>query len=128
MAILNNMIVMNRGDTKTFDLFIANNELSEIQYVLTGDDAVYFGIMDPHQPFERALVRKKYTKNDLDANGNLIIIIQPEDTLDLIPGKYYYAIKLHMCHPELSQDGHETGNFIDRVLTLVNKTKFILCD
>ena len=124
---MSNIIIINRGDSFDFDLTITLD--SEFRYALTGDDALYFGIMQPHQPFETALIRKKYTITDTDEMGNLSISILPEDTLNLHPGKYYYAVKLHMNHPEVDANtGEETGKIIDKVYTIINKTKFIICD
>jgi hypothetical protein len=129
MGALNNIIVMNRGDTYEFDLTIDDETSVDGRYRLTGDDAVYFGLMDPGQPFEVALVRKKFTAEDADEMGNLIITISPEDTLDLFPGKYFYAIKLHLDHDDIDPNtGESTGKKIDRVVTVINKTKFIICD
>lgn len=129
MGALNNIIVMNRGDTYEFDLTIDDEASMDGRYRLTGDDAVYFGLMDPGQPFETALVRKKFTAEDTDEMGNLVITISPEDTLDLYPGKYFYAIKLHLDHDDIdSNTGESTGKRIDRVVTVINKTKFIICD
>ena len=77
--------------------------------------------MDPHQPFENAIVKKRYTKEDCDEMGNLFIRFNPEDTLDLLPGVYYYSIKLH----KMTDNDEE---HIDEVITIINKTKFIICD
>ena len=129
MGALNNIIVMNRGDSYEFDLTIADEASVNGRYRLCGDDAVYFGLMDPGQPFELALVRKKYTAEDTDEQGNLVIKLEPDDTLDLFPGKYFYAIKLHLNHPDIeSNTGLTTGEHIDKVVTVINKTKFIICD
>jgi hypothetical protein len=129
MGALNNIIVMNRGDSYEFDLTIDDETSIDGRYRLTGDDAVYFGLMDPGQPFEVALVRKKFTAEDTDEMGNLVITISPEDTLDLFPGKYFYAIKLHLDHDDIDPNtGESTGKRIDRVVTVINKTKFIICD
>lgn len=129
MGALNNIIVLNRGDTYDFDLTIADETANDGRYRLQGEDAVYFGLMDPGQPFETALVRKKFTVEDTDEMGNLVITIEPEDTLDLFPGKYFYAVKLHMFHPDIDLNtGEATGKQIDRVVTVINKTKFIICD
>jgi hypothetical protein len=126
MSILNNIIIMNRGDTYEFNLNITD-EFGE--YALQGADTIYFGIMDPGQPFEQALVRKRFTAENLDPIGNLTIVIEPEDTLDLLPGKYFYAVKLHMDHDELDYNTMlPTGNYINKVITIINKTKFIICD
>ena len=118
----NNNIVMNRGDTYEFDLTIADESSKSGRYELIEDDAIYLGIMDTHQPFEDALVKKKYTADDTDEMGNLTIVINPEDTLDLIPGKYYYMVKLKMDHLD------DEGNKVEKVYTVINKTKFIICD
>ena len=117
----NNIIMINRGDTFTFDFTIDDGSADDGRYILKDDDALYFGVMDPHQLFEDALIRKKYTKEDIDEMGNLIITLKPEETLDLCPGVYYYAIKLHK-HTDNEED------YIDEVITVVNKTKFIIND
>lgn len=129
MGALNNIITMNRGDTYKFDLTIDDETSNDGCYHLTGDDALYFGIMNPGQPFETAIVRKKYTASSADAQSNLTIVLYPEDTLDLLPGKYFYAIKLHINHDEIDlKTSKPTGRRVDRVVTIINKTKFILCD
>ena len=81
----NNIIVLNRGDSYQFDLLIADSESPNGFYRIQGDDTVYFGIMDPHQPFEEALVKKRFTVADANPyTGLLTIVINPEDTLDLL--------------------------------------------
>lgn len=125
----NNIIVINRGDSYTFDLTINDASAENGCYILEDNDTVYFGLMDPNQPFEDALVRKKYTIDDIDLQdpcGTLTIQINPEDTLDLIPGKYYYAVKLKMDHWVLLDDGENVR--VEDVVTVINKTKFIICD
>ena len=120
---INNIIVLNRGDSYEFDLTINDETSLDGRYHLKGDDAVYLGIMDPGQPFEEALVRKVITVDDTDSEGNFSFEILPEDTLDLLPGKYFYSVKLRMSHID-----EETGESIEKVMTIINKTKFILCD
>lgn len=115
-----NIITINRGDTYNFDLTIYDDSLDG-RYTLQDDDVLYFGLMDPRQKFEDALVKKRYTKDDCDEMGNLNIEIRPEDTLDLMPGVYYYAIKLHRMK-------NDETEFIDRVITVINKTKFVIND
>lgn len=117
---------MTRGDTYSFDVNITD-ETGE--YFLQGTDTLYFGIMDPGQPFEHALVRKRFTVEDVSPNGAITITIEPEDTLDLFPGTYYYSVKLHMAHDELDYNTLlPTGDYIDKVVTIIGKTKFIICD
>lgn len=121
----NNIIVINRGDSFDFDLTIADESSKTGRYILTGDDVIYFGLMDPHQPFEQALVKKRYTVADADLAGNLSISIEPQDTLDLLPGVYYYAVKLL----KKSDYDEYSGEYLtERVITVINKTKFIIND
>jgi len=115
-----NIITINRGDTYAFDLTIYDDS-TDGRYILQDDDVLYFGLMDPRQKFEDALLRKRYTKDDCDEGGNLNIEIRPEDTLDLLPGVYYYAVKLHRMKNTESE-------FIDKVITVINKTKFVIND
>lgn len=123
---LNNIVKMNRGDTFAFDLTINDENSADGIYHLTGDDVVYFGLMLPHQPFEVAIARKRFTAEDVDEFGNIAISLEPSDTLDLLPGVYYYAVKLHMDHTESYADG--TRFDVDEVVTVINKTKFVICD
>jgi hypothetical protein len=108
------MIILNRGDTYEFTVSLED-------YNLIGDDTIYFGIMDPHQPFEEAIVKKTFTVEDISTKGILNIVIEPEDTLELLPGTYYYAIKLHLQHDT-------PQGYVDKVCTLQNKTKLFLND
>lgn len=121
----NNIIILNRGDTYQFDLVIDDTESPDGIYRLKGNDTVYLGIMDPHQPFEQALVKKRFTAEDMTPNGVLTIVITAEDTLELLPGAYYYAVKIHMQHEKID---HKTVMVIDQVNTIINKTKFFICD
>lgn len=120
-----NIITLNRGDSYPLTLSIDDPNSPAGYYTLKDDDAVYFGIMDPHQLFENALVRKKFTADDMDEAGNISIVINPEDTIDLYPGIYYYAVKLHKSSPANQETGEAE---IDEVLTIINKTKFIIND
>lgn len=127
------IIIINRGDTFEFDLTIDDTTSPTGKYQLKGDDAVYFGIMEPHQLFEDAIVKKKYTVDDTsDTNHEVVtIVIDSEDTLDLLNGKYYYTIKAHLDHDETyttTVDGIDTTvtTHIDKVQTIIDKTKFII--
>lgn len=124
----NNIIMLNRGDTYEFDLTISDDNSADGRYHIQGDDTIYFGIMDPHQPFEDALVKKKFTVDDTDGNGNLTIVIEPEDTLDLLPGTYYYSVKIHLQHENIHPETNEVLGYVDKVNTVINKTKLFLND
>ena len=119
-----NIIKMNRGDTYEFNLTIDDEGSENGKYILQGNDTVYFGLMEPNSVFEQSLVRK--STNDcikFDKDGNFFITIEPEDTEHLLPGVYYYSIKLEVDHPQ-----GETYESIHKVITVINKTKFIILD
>jgi hypothetical protein len=124
---LNNIVIHNRGDSLELK-FPAYSLGAYASYTLEGLDTIYFGLMLPGQKFEDAILRKKLTiKDDLSSLDDLTFIFKPEDTLDLLPGKYFYSVKLWMKHPEIdSQTNLPTGKMIDKVITLINKTKFII--
>lgn len=117
----NNIIKMNRGDTYEFNLTVDAGDGNN--YILKDNDTVYFGLMEPNAPFEFSLVKKMWTKDDQDKNGNFIVSINPEDTVHLLPGVYYYSIKLEMNHQDV-----DANNTVYKVITVINKTKFIILD
>lgn len=108
-----NIIKMIRGDTYAFTVSILDEDSETGLYQLTAADKLYVGIMYPHQPFEDAIIKKRFLKVDQDSDGTIKVVITPEDTLDLFPGIYYYAVKLQKE---------------EAVITVINKTKFIICD
>lgn len=118
-----NIIKMNRGDTYEFNLTIDDEGSENGKYLLQGNDAVYFGLMEPNSAFEQSLVKKIYTEEDRDKDGNIFITIEPEDTEHLLPGVYYYSVKLEVDH-----ENGETYENIHKVITVINKTKFIILD
>ena len=47
------------------------------------------------QAFEDAVIKKVFDATSLtDADGNTLLVLQPQDTEKLLVGKYYYMIKL----------------------------------
>lgn len=118
-----NIIKMNRGDTYEFNLTIDDEGSENGKYLLQGNDTVYFGLMEPNSAFEQSLVKKIYTEEDRDKDGNIFITIEPEDTEHLLPGVYYYSVKLEVDH-----ENGETCESIHKVITVINKTKFIILD
>ena len=118
-----NIIKMNRGDTYEFNLTIDDEGSENGKYILQGNDTVYFGLMEPNSAFEQSLVKKIYTEEDRDKDGNIFITIEPEDTEHLLPGVYYYSIKLEVDHLQ-----GKTYERIHKVITVINKTKFIILD
>ena len=113
------IITVNRGDS--FDIPIVLNvgdSMDFRQYAILPHDTVYLGVMEPNQPFECALIRKRYTYEDLDERGNLIVHFSSRDTECLLPGKYYYQVKLQTVR-------NQQKNEYD-VETVVDKTLFYI--
>lgn len=111
----NNIITMTRGDTFSTPLFINSGKaLSPIRYTLVEGDEVFLALMEPNQPFEKAILKKRYDYENLNDHGDVVIKIEHNDTRCLLPGKYFYQIKAKI-HDETSEDGY-------RVNTVVNKT------
>ena len=93
----NGIITINAGDYFKYPLFInAGSIMEPLRYILEGDDRLYFSIMEPNQPFECAIVRKIFTKDDVDVFGDVEIVLESTDTQNLLPGNYYYEVKLLM--------------------------------
>ena len=84
-----------RGDTlkQVFTLY-ENEPMNAQKYTPNDNDSIYFGVMEPNSCFEEALIRKKYTYQDFNDNLELKVILEPKDTLTVLPGMYYYQIKL----------------------------------
>ena len=118
--IQNGIITMNRGDTFYMPLLInVGSKVDPTYYAITENDSIYFALEEYNQPFEYALVRKKFTLDDVNDDDNVIIKLESQDTEKLLPGDYYYEIKL--CHTSLN--GRE--EFID---TIVPRRKFIILE
>lgn len=96
------IIRLSRGDSCKMPLFInAGTELNPLRYNLHEHEAtvIYLSIMQPNQYFENGCVRKIFSKlNNWEINefGDLIISIEPDDTMYLLPGKYFYEIKVDL--------------------------------
>lgn len=115
----NQIVTINRGDTFQAPLFInIGTRLEPSRYPLAKDDVVYVGIMEANQPFEDALVRKSYTLADANANGDIVVTLEPSDTECLLPGTYYYQAKLE----------HPTGDGKSVVNTIVPRRKLFLVE
>ena len=110
----NNIITVTRGDSFTLSFcdFVVNTTKPDV--TLHAGDSLYFGLMEPNQPFEFALIRKKFT-NDTGKNMTEVSMdFTPEMTEFIMPGKYYYSVKIQRANGEVE--------------TLVKKTKFYIID
>lgn len=87
-------IRLSRGDTFSMPIYINQGDnMTKILYSLQAHDELYFALMEPNQPWEQAIVKKKYTCSDNQEDGGVIIALEPKDTMCLFPGLYYYQIK-----------------------------------
>lgn len=116
----NKVITMTRGDYLSFSVELKTGRFpNETYYTLSEGDVLFFGLMEPNQPFEKAFLKKEYGYNDYDMeHGTLKIVLNPEDTIELVPGTYFYQIKV------LYKD--EAG--ITHVDTVIQKTRFNIVD
>lgn len=97
------IISINRGDSFRIPIFInVGTKLKKIRYKLSYDDEVYFSLCEPQQEFEHGVLRKIYTKEDLNQNGDVVVNLLPSDTEDLVPGCYYMEIKIKLTSGALT--------------------------
>ena len=117
----NGIITVNRGDSFCLPLLINYGTKMDPLHYTPGDNAIiYFGVMEPNQPFENAIIRKKYTSKDVDDDGNVVIKFKPQDTQCVLPGKYYYQVKVQRF---LSDDPEDYA-----VDTVVEKQQFYILE
>lgn len=92
----NGIITLMRGDSLTTPIYVnVGTKLQPKYRKLTENDKLYFGLMEPGQAFEDAVIKKVFDATSLtDADGNTLLVLQPQDTEKLLVGKYYYMIKL----------------------------------
>lgn len=123
----NNIITMQRGDcgAMTIKINLGDNINPDI-YQLTSNDKVYFGVMEPLAPFENSLIKKTYTLFDLNLDDTLTITLDPKDTEYLLPGTYYYEVKLlrntYVDNPD------KTTSLKQYVYTFMPRRKFIIME
>lgn len=114
----NGILIVNRGDS--FILTVAINlgtGLDPHYYNLTKNDKLYLGVMEPNMSFENAVIRKTI-KDTVTTDTNVQYIFNSGDTEYLLPGKYYYMVKLE--RPQ------EDGTVL--VDTIIDKTEFRILD
>lgn len=120
----NGIIEVNRGDSFELPLFInQGTDITPIRYNMKNSNSeVYVGVMEPNQPFERAVIRKKYTKDDVNENGDIIVKFSSNDTVCLLPGKYYYQIKIKLYN------NYDNNKEDCNINTIVPMTQFIIVE
>lgn len=110
------IIQLCRGDTYQFLLSAIDTDSEDGVYHLQDTDMVYLGVMRPHDPFEKAIIKRSFTKDDMDSSGQIRVRINAEDTINLLPGVYYYAVKLVQ----------DRGLSTETVTTIIKNTKFVI--
>lgn len=128
----NGIITVNRGDSFRFPLTINfGTTLEPNTCGLRDHDKIYFAVMEPNQPFECALIKKVFTSEDVNEKDEVVISFKPKDTLCVLPGKYYYQIKLQRFHKKLDENGKELDEWdLDDydVDTVIDKTQFFIME
>ena len=86
------IIKINRGDSYEFTIKAPKLAINDNNVY----DGVYLAILYPNQRVEDAVILKGiYTKAEQDEKtGEIKIKLTPNDTKHLVPGVYYYTVKL----------------------------------
>jgi hypothetical protein len=123
----NKIIKINRGDSYSFPVLITQRNGIDPYFLEPEQDMVYFAILYPNQPFEKADPRLvsgyRADDNDQDKDGYINIEIKPNDTRWLAPGIYYYTVKLKRGGNLMELSGRDDPL---EVRTIVERTKFII--
>jgi len=122
-----NKITITRGDDSGFvPLFINKGTDSfPLRYVLKDDDRVYVGVFQPSGKFEQALIKKIYTKDNLNLDGDVLISFDSSDTIGLKAGLYFYQVKIKTLETNIYDVGEwptEEGKIF--VNTVIGQTPF----
>ena len=106
MAFINDQqeITIYRGDCFSVPIFVnmgTDKEPIRLDFNQFQDLNIelYFGVYIIGGVFENSFIAKKFTHLNANNYGDIIINLQPQDTLYVCPGKYQYAVKLRMQDP-----------------------------
>ena len=124
----NNLIILNRGDTIYLPVLInIGTTCNPNIYTLKNNDKVFLSVYEAHQPFERGIIRKICTAEDQNLEGYVNFKFEMNDTLNLLPGTYYYEVKLikALLDNDISSPLEDVSN---EVKTIISKRKFIILD
>ncbi len=117
----NNIITLTKGDTFDFNVAVFEELYGQYYTGTRKGDKVVFKLLKPHQEFfdEKPILEKEIILQDNNPNDECVFYLEHSDTVNLPTGVYYYAVKL-IRDPQGDED------FPRQVLTLINKTKFVL--
>ena len=119
----NNIITITRGDSFKLPVALNVGTASEPKYYdMTEFDMVFFAILQPNESWENALVKKTFNYADCLENGNGVIVeFSPEDTESIVPGNYFYQIKL-LKGKDPEWKNHES------VVTIIPRTRMFILE
>lgn len=121
MAFIDNLgaITLNRGDCFRAPLFInigTEEEPIRLDMNKFPGIEVYFGAYSPGDSFEKSFIAKKFTYLDSNDFGDVIVTLNPLDTLYKRPGAYLYSVKIRMFDP----------NCEEWINTVINESNFYI--
>lgn len=121
MASISNLgvITLTRGDCFKAPLFInigTESEPIRLDVLKFPELEVYLGVYLPGTKFENSIIRKQFGVNNCNEYGDIVVNIDPEDTLKLRPGNYNYAIKARLYDKKYGE----------WVATIVDSNKFYI--
>ena len=117
----NGIVTLNRGDSLILTIPLRmGTPIRPIPFEMTPESFLYFALMEPNQPFESAIVKKKLDIDDVTLDGKVRIKLNPQDTQCLLPGRYYYQVKLQIV------DAEDTSKY--SVHTIIDKTLFYITE
>lgn len=122
----NGIITVSRGESFEVPLVIGvGQKVFAKRYEVEENDTIFFAVMEPDCEFEDAIIRKVYTKEDLNEEGDIVVKFVHTDTAYLLPGTYYYQANLISERTEPNEEGEEV-TVMYRSKTIIDKTKFII--
>jgi hypothetical protein len=89
-------ITLNRGDCFKTPLFLnigTEKEPIRLNVLKFPQLEVFFGIYLPGSKFENSFIKKTFNFKDSNSLGDIVISLDPLDTLYVPPGKYLYTVK-----------------------------------
>ena len=119
----NGVVTLTRGDYVEIPLFLnQGNKLYPIRYSLLKDDHmafIQFFLMSVDQSFDDPILKKTYSmESPHTSQRDLIIQLEPEDTVYLSPGKYYYSVRLVI---KMQNDTYRTITVIPKRLFFIKE-------
>ena len=87
----NNIITLSRGDEVSTPIFINwGTQLIPVRYELQEYDELLFNLYEPNGSIP--ILRKVYTNKDFNEYKDVVLHIDRDDTINLLPGLYWYEV------------------------------------